>query len=341
MYNNIGTNMSEIMAFGDWCGGATLTNSYVSNSVFNIDTRNWINNNGVDMGLASSTVNYSAYFGLNPLTPLTYSNVNITANCFSYRLIDGCIQNGSFYYKHLNTANVTVNFTNINGVLNANDIQTGSNWIYVKNTSNANVPAHIIFNVTDPSVVPFKDGVPCGTACSNVLNDGNTLSFNVLGFSNYSYGSSCISNWSQNLPMACNGILPNFTISYSDLNNCSIPNNLPVNNGTVVACCVERFTQNNTFCNGYSFMAGYVDDNHCGTNFTLPSDNHKTLPCAVEGRNSGGSGGRSVEVIVPPVEENVTNLITGGVVNVPSDDVSIITKIWDAFVEWIKGWWYS
>jgi hypothetical protein len=173
----------------------------------------------------------------------------------------------------------------------------------------------------------------------NFFNGVGSLPFDAIFYgSNVTLG--CTSNWTQNAPTQCNGIFSSYIISYSDLNMCNVSTNLPVNNGSNVSCCVEHFVQNNTACTGYSFVAGYIDLNHCGTSYTLPSDNGLTLPCTLEARNSGTSNGRSEEIVV--VEENVSdNLITGSVTSPVIFEEPFLTRLWDAFVEWISGWWNS
>jgi hypothetical protein len=171
--------------------------------------------------------------------------------------------------------------------------------------------------------VDYYDSNMCGTFTNLPVDNGTIV-------------SCCSPNWTQNLPVACDGILSNFTISYSDSNNCSSNLSLPVNNGSVTSCCVENFVQNNTPCDGYHFIAGYIDLDNCNTTFTLPSDNHLSIACTLEARTSGGTGGNSVLVDVPQLMLNGTS--------VPSNTISeefFLISWWDKFVAWIEGWWYS
>jgi hypothetical protein len=145
---------------------------------------------------------------------------------------------------------------------------------------------------------------------------------------------SCIPNWI-NSNVSCNGIISNFSISYSDLNVCNVSTNLPVNNGTIFPCCVENFVQNNSVCDGFHFLAGYIDLDNCNTTFTLPSDNGLFLPCVLEARTSGGTGGNSQEILVPQsVFSNESSMPS----NVITEEFFLV-RWWHSFVTWITGWW--
>lgn len=136
--------------------------------------------------------NLETRFVIDNYIPATV--VNITRGISSPQLacndslIFPCAINSVYDYS---VGNIITNFTTITGIINSGDIQSGTDWIYVNSSSVANVPATITFNnVTNSTYVPYRDGLVCGAECSNITNDGNTLTFDVSGFSNYSYGNA-------------------------------------------------------------------------------------------------------------------------------------------------------
>jgi surface protein len=94
-----------------------------------------------------------------------------------------------------NNGNINVEFSNVTGEVNTGDILSGTDWVSVNSSSALNVPAKITFNNANFNVVLYKDGVKCGTNCSNIVKNSNMISFNVTGFSNYSYVYYNLSNW--------------------------------------------------------------------------------------------------------------------------------------------------
>jgi hypothetical protein len=77
----------------------------------------------------------------------------------------------------------------------------------------------------------------------------------------------------------CNGIISNYTIIYADVNNCGTYNNTPINNGTIINCCVENWSANYSDCIGFSNIIYYTDTNNCNTSYTMPLNNGTHVKC--------------------------------------------------------------
>ena len=80
----------------------------------------------------------------------------------------------------------------------------------------------------------------------------------------------CEEDWVLDSRPSCDGVLSNYTISYTDQNACGSFDDLPVDNGSVVSCCVSLWV-----CDGYGscqlgdqrFCTGASDNNECGFSY--------------------------------------------------------------------------
>ncbi|MCK5731806.1 MAG: hypothetical protein KAH13_02195, partial [Tenericutes bacterium] len=82
----------------------------------------------------------------------------------------------------------TIVFSDVSGIVSAGEVVVSDTSVYVDSGSVANNPASIAFtSVGDTTYIPYKDGEICAN-CGPVHNDGDTMSFDVEGFSNYTYG---------------------------------------------------------------------------------------------------------------------------------------------------------
>ena len=102
---------------------------------------------------------------------------------------------------NIDTNKLNVTFSPINGVTNSRDIIHGDRFVFVRPSSPANVPATIQFKeVTQPEEATLlKDGEECGGDCLNVTLGADTITFDVLGWSNYSYEIfGCTDEWALN-----------------------------------------------------------------------------------------------------------------------------------------------
>ena len=83
---------------------------------------------------------------------------------------------------------ISVTLKNVTGTINPGEVQYTSSWVNVESTSVANVPAIISFVVQGSNAVPTRNGEICTSQyCSNIVRTGDSLTFDVTGFSNYSY----------------------------------------------------------------------------------------------------------------------------------------------------------
>jgi hypothetical protein len=143
----------------------------------------------------------------------------------------------------------------------------------------------------------------------------NIWSWSPTNFTTVVYGGeACVESWVQDLPSACDGVLTNFTISYTDENLCGTFGDLPVDNGTFVVCCVESWSSLfSGSCSGQDKLKFYVDVNNCGTTNSLPSDNGSVVLCDVSG--GGGSVSPQVVTVVSPVKSASTTSVFGNFIN--------------------------
>jgi len=85
---------------------------------------------------------------------------------------------------------VSMEFTSIPGLeVSVSEILTGDDWVFIDSASALNREAKITFSDANwENIIVNRDGIECsGSYCSNVNHTGTTLSFDVTGFSNYSY----------------------------------------------------------------------------------------------------------------------------------------------------------
>ncbi len=160
--NNV-TVGGATMIYGLTYGEAVTKNLEIYNSTFN----GGITTDSPDV-LFDRGNTYNSY-----LTMLVGSSLNITVDTETASLTQS--YNGSY----------TIDF---------NHLDVGSNYVTVQTGTYYDRPSSITFNVNNALFVPYKDGVVCGAECSNINNDGSVLSFDVSGFSTYTYGASGISN---------------------------------------------------------------------------------------------------------------------------------------------------
>jgi hypothetical protein len=137
---------------------------------------------------------------------------------------------------------------------------------------------------------------------------------------NESCSPACVENWTQDLPDVCDGLISDYAITYTDQNTCGTTLNLPVDNGTIVPCCVEDWIADSNACSNYQELISYMDSNSCGTSFQLPSNNNTYFEC--------GRGGGSVVESVSPITGEVT---------APTTSSNIIARIFQSIWSWFKG----
>lgn len=95
---------------------------------------------------------------------------------------------------------------------------------------------------------------------------------------------TCSEDWVL-VNQSCNGIISGYFIEYTDNNMCNTTYTLPINNGSLVSCCVEDFVLNPAQCIGNFIFTSFTDANSCGTNFTIPSTNNTLQPCTLPPQN--------------------------------------------------------
>ena len=150
-------------------------------------------------------------------------------------------------------------------------------------------------------------------------------------------GIPCVEDWI-NATTSCNGF--NFTIQYLDNNSCGTIVNLPVDNGSIVACsipCVESWSHNDSACIGDFYTVYYVDLNHCGSVVHLPVNNGSVLSCVMGDTGRGAGSGSTVkgahEILVPQSTLPTVTSPTPVVVSQPS----VLSQLWHNFVAWLKS----
>jgi hypothetical protein len=96
-----------------------------------------------------------------------------------------CDISGAYNYS---STVLKVLFSGVTGTVNSGDFSAGTNWVYVNSSSALNVPATINFSgVSYPTHVNIiKDGALC-VDCENVTTGDDYFTFDVTGFSNYTY----------------------------------------------------------------------------------------------------------------------------------------------------------
>jgi len=117
-----------------------------------------------------------------------YFQVEANPTCDISLTTTPCDYSGAYTWTDYNSK--SIEFTNIEGTIEETDISSGADWVYVETGSALDVPATIWFNdVNDESLVPYRNGEECPPSiCTNINNNGIDLSFDVTGFSNYSFG---------------------------------------------------------------------------------------------------------------------------------------------------------
>lgn len=166
-FNNTANNYG-IHIYGDVYSNAFVRDMTIKNSHF---ATNGLTNNGINTNLDGNNTYHDNFF---------ITNLNQGT--------------GGDYEINFNTQESSVTFTNItSGTTQVNDVIISETFVYAEDSFNK--PASISFNVNNEFYEPFRNGYVCNaTYCSNIVNDGNTLTFDVSGFSNYTYGIASLGN---------------------------------------------------------------------------------------------------------------------------------------------------
>ena len=175
------------------------TTSFSGVDSFSLSSGEWGVDNKVDFQLQASSFGYTNNPPQNMHKPIyfyeTWVDYTYVAPpfCDVGLMVFPCTPPSSFNFTK---DNVSVNFNQNFGDLFGTEISTNNvSWVAVDSGSVANVPATINFTGVPAGVIPYRNGVICGAECSNIVNDGNNLVFDVSGWSNYSYGpSACTDN---------------------------------------------------------------------------------------------------------------------------------------------------
>ena len=137
---------------------------------------------------------------------------------------------------------------------------------------------------------------------------------------------TCSPLWIQNNSGICNGILPSYIVSYYDSNNCGF-GSPPIDNGTVVSCCVNNWVDTSANCNsGNNVTRVYIDQNNCGSG-SPPVDNGSVFVCPAQGFVGGSVGSPVTVQEVPQVS---------GVAIAPASSFSF-GALWDSIINFFKG----
>lgn len=109
-------------------------------------------------------------------------DININGNLSVISTHVNVVYNHTFGNEYVEFYSLPQGTINISEVLNSS-----KGYISVLSDTYLDIPAKIKFVVNDSEYVPFRNGEICTTECSNIENDGSILTFNVSGWSNYTY----------------------------------------------------------------------------------------------------------------------------------------------------------
>lgn len=120
---------------------------------------------------------------------------------------------------------------NIDTYMTATQVDTSldmtDTYVSIIDSSFLDYPASITFDNVGSHDVPYRDGIICAdTYCSNIVNVAGILSFDVIGFSNYSYGQGndtapLITSHTPNTTtiLSESDLVLNFTTNFTDNEN--------------------------------------------------------------------------------------------------------------------------
>jgi hypothetical protein len=138
-------------------------------------------------------------------------------------------------------------------------LEIGTGYVSVLDGTLMDFPATITFYGTEATDRPFRNGVLCNATYCTVQSVGTTLTFNVSGFSNYTYGRGVdtppqITGFSPlqlNITSSADLVL-NFTANYTDNESDDLSTKWTVN-GVTVKNTTNTTTTNDSLID-YSFM---------------------------------------------------------------------------------------
>jgi len=156
------------------------------------------------------------------------------------------------FYEDINTSEITL--------VEQGNLTFGVDWVAADTGSEYDEPATITFyDVNDASYLPYRDGVLCNAMyCSNIVNDGTDITFDVTGFSNYTVGPipACDANLTQS-PCYINTSLTLNTGTYNITGNI-----------TFLGGVATTLDGNGSIINFNDSMISYVNDSY-NIDFTL------------------------------------------------------------------------
>jgi hypothetical protein len=177
--------------------------------------------------------------------------------------------------------------------------------------------------------------------CDNMYNcdlSGDTCSFTCNAYADCVYNNvscPCVEDWTRIDVGVCDGLLSNFTVEYVDNGSCGTTANLPVDNGTLVFCCVEDWSGGFGLCRNGVHTLSYVDLGVCNTSYQLPVDNGSVSGCVEQVQGGGGA----TQFVVPVVEVKEVVVVSQSVVgDGVSADASGLAKLWNNILNWLMFW---
>lgn len=171
--------------------------------------------------------------------------------------------------------------------------QNNIGWFTAVNTTTTK------YNIT--AVVESRNLTALYLGANGGMNYDFTPNKSLTFFTNVAE-QECIENW-QDVTVACDGIMPSTTKTYTDINTCGTVYTLPEDYGMQITCCAEKWSFQllpPTCTTGYQII-NYVDLNQCNTSYTLPEDNGTSLTCCTE---------NWIQILTPSKCINGTQLIT-------------------------------
>jgi hypothetical protein len=202
----------------------------------------------------------------------------------------------------------------------------GGNEVYVydKVYSVGNSFSGAYFCVDSPTVYWMRTLNPLSVSRASILYEQSMF-----------WDIGCVEDWVRVDVGVCDGLISSYMITYADQNVCGTTSNLPVDNGTLVFCCVEDWSGGFGSCRNGVHTLSYVDLGVCNTSYQLPVDNGSVSGCV---EPSSGGGSVSQVVVVVRNETKGSGLVSQDALSGVGADTSGLASLWNRFILWLMFW---